>query len=437
MKRRVDKKGKVLHKCEIEREDGRYEYRYTDELTKDRKSIYAGSLEELREKEDKLIIERYTGTDISNRNITIDDVYEIWKKNKVDIARSTFENYCYMYERFVYEKFGKNKIYNLVKSDIKSFYKKLIDDNKMTVPTLDSVHTVLHQVLQLAEDDRIIGYNPADKALEPIKRKYTKLKRLADKTNKVKKSLSPQEEKWLFDYLRNAKDANIDVKRWYRVFRFIDRTGMRGCEFSALQKYSIDYEKKLAYVEIDLVPCHKYDGKNQNNKLKTTYYIGPTKTPAGTRTIPLTDELVELVKEEQEWQKQARIVCNKKVYSEDNRCYDNFLFLTANGTHYSISTLNKALKIIIKKHNEYKKKIGKFDEQIPNISVHKLRHTFNSRLAEAGVTIEVRMALLGHSSPDVNVEIYTHVDDIVVKDVMKQFENYDERKKYVSQINEE
>lgn len=435
MKRRVDKKGKILYKCEFEREDGRYEYRYTDELTKERRSIYAYSLEELREKKDRLTIERYSGIDISSKQITIDDVYEIWKKNKVDIARSTFENYCYMYERFVYGKFGKNKICNLVKSDIKSFYKKLIDDKKMTVPTLDSVHTVLHQVLQLAEDDRYIGYNPADKALEPIKRKYTKLRKLADKANKVKKSLSPQEEIWLFDYLKNAKDVNIDVKRWYRVFRFIDRTGMRGCEFSAIQKHSIDYENKYVNVEIDLVPCHKYDQENRNKRFKTTYYIGPTKTPAGTRTIPLTDELIELVKEEQEWQKEAGIVCNKKVYTEDNRCYDNFLFLTSNGSHYSISTLNKALKTIINNHNDYKKRIGKDDEQLPIISVHKLRHTFNSRLAETGVTMEVRMAILGHSSPDVNVEIYTHIDDTVIKDVMKQFENYDKCKKNVSQVN--
>lgn len=40
-------------------------------------------------------------------------------------------------------------------------------------------------------------------------------------------------------------------------------------------------------------------------------------------------------------------------------------------------------------------------------SFHSLRHTFNSRLADAGVSQEVRMALVGHQSEEVNA-IYTH-----------------------------
>src|SRR5439155_494773 len=41
---------------------------------------------------------------------------------------------------------------------------------------------------------------------------------------------------------------------------------------------------------------------------------------------------------------------------------------------------------------------------------HDLRHTFNTRLMEAGVMQEVRKALMGHSSgEDVNA-IYTHVE---------------------------
>jgi integrase len=44
-----------------------------------------------------------------------------------------------------------------------------------------------------------------------------------------------------------------------------------------------------------------------------------------------------------------------------------------------------------------------------SLSFHSLRHSFNSALANAGVDVEMRQALTGHSSPDQN-ETYTHRD---------------------------
>ncbi|HZR18562.1 MAG TPA: tyrosine-type recombinase/integrase [Verrucomicrobiae bacterium] len=41
---------------------------------------------------------------------------------------------------------------------------------------------------------------------------------------------------------------------------------------------------------------------------------------------------------------------------------------------------------------------------------HDLRHTFNTRLMEAGVIADVRMALMGHSSGEKVHSIYTHVE---------------------------
>ena len=46
---------------------------------------------------------------------------------------------------------------------------------------------------------------------------------------------------------------------------------------------------------------------------------------------------------------------------------------------------------------------------IPRLRFHDLRHTFNTRLMEAGVSRDVRKALMGHASSDVN-DLYTHVE---------------------------
>jgi integrase len=47
---------------------------------------------------------------------------------------------------------------------------------------------------------------------------------------------------------------------------------------------------------------------------------------------------------------------------------------------------------------------------IRHVRFHDLRHTFNTRLMEAGVLQEIRMALMGHSSGSKVHSIYTHIE---------------------------
>jgi integrase len=47
---------------------------------------------------------------------------------------------------------------------------------------------------------------------------------------------------------------------------------------------------------------------------------------------------------------------------------------------------------------------------VRHLRFHDLRHTFNTRLMEAGVLQEIRMALMGHSSGSKVHAIYTHIE---------------------------
>ena len=53
-KARKDNKGRNLKTGEYQRPDGRYEYRYKDEITGKRNSVYAADLASLREMEKKI-----------------------------------------------------------------------------------------------------------------------------------------------------------------------------------------------------------------------------------------------------------------------------------------------------------------------------------------------------------------------------------------------
>lgn len=58
------------------------------------------------------------------------------------------------------------------KSDIKKYYNYLADERNLKVSTIDSIHTVLHQILQIAVDDDYIRNNPSDNVLRELKKSH-------------------------------------------------------------------------------------------------------------------------------------------------------------------------------------------------------------------------------------------------------------------------
>ena len=60
---------------------------------------------------------------------------------------------------------------------------------------------------------------------------------------------------------------------------------------------------------------------------------------------------------------------------------------------------------------------GKGIRKFSKRTFHSLRHSFNSALANAGVSEEVRMKLTGHSSKAMNAR-YTHLDVGRLKNAM-------------------
>src|SRR5205085_12656324 len=59
-----------------------------------------------------------------------------------------------------------------------------------------------------------------------------------------------------------------------------------------------------------------------------------------------------------------------------------------------------------------------------HVRFHDLRHTFNTRLMEAGVMQEVRMALMGHSSGQKVHSSYTHVELPVKREAIDRLEQW-------------
>ena len=155
---RKDSRGYVLRTGESERKDGRYSYSYTD-LERNRRTVYAKTLVELRKIERKIIRDKEDGLDpqLADR-MTLNQLYDKYIEQKYDLKQSTRVNYLYMYNHFVRPTFGKRLIGKIKYSDVKKFYYRIILDEEMKANTLDSIHTQLHPAFQMAVRDPVLFF---------------------------------------------------------------------------------------------------------------------------------------------------------------------------------------------------------------------------------------------------------------------------------------
>ena len=214
--KRKDKDRIVLRKGECQRPNGRYDYRWTDQFGK-RHVIYGKTLEELREKEKEVDRDISDGIKAEKRNTTINELFDLWCHIKRGMKDNTFQNYKYMYNTFVRPKFGKLKISQVKKSDVKRFYNYLADERGLQASTIDSIHTVLHQVFDLAVDDGYIRSNLSERVLKELKQAHCfqteKRKALSRKISLLKEAGIDIESRRAGSYLegRDIEDSELKL----------------------------------------------------------------------------------------------------------------------------------------------------------------------------------------------------------------------------------
>ena len=387
-KRRLDKNRLTLRKGESFRKDGRYCYRWNTRDGK-RHYIYAGTLDELRRKEMELTVDQFDGIRTDKQHTTVNDVFELWCELKRGLKDNTFQNYKYMYNNFVRNSFGKLRVSNVKKSDVKKFYNTLADEKILQISTIDTVHNILHQVFALAVDDNYIRQNPTDEMLKELKKSHN------FHVTKRKALTVPEQELFIRFLKTNAK-----YKHWYPVFATMLGTGMRVGEITGLRWCDLDFKENLIRVNHTLV----YYNKGDNNGC--SFAINSTKTPASFRTIPMLASVKEALLMEKAYQEEVGISCSAMVDG-----YTNFIFINRFGNTQHQGTLNKAIRRIIRDCNDAVLLKATDDNPVllPPFSCHSLRHTFTTRLCEEGVNVKVIQDVLGHADFNTTMDIYTDV----------------------------
>ena len=149
-------------------------------------------------------------------------------------------------------------------------------------------------------------------------------------------------------------------------------------------------------------------------------HIQTPKTEAGTRTIPMIQEVFEAFLTEYEIQKCLGF-CEEEIDG-----YSGFVFTTAYHTVYSAAAVNNAIHRATKAYNDKEEKEAKKDGRepllLPDFSAHHLRHTFCTRLCENETNLKVIMDIMGHADISTTMDIYAECTKEKKKEVMTNLE---------------
>ena len=401
---RFDSRHVRLKTGETEKSNGGYEYRWTSADGK-RHSIYAPTLEQLREMEEQIIVDKHDGIKADVKALTVNDCFKLGKELKRGVKDSTFQNYVYMYEMFVMPTFGKKRVVQVQRSDIKRFYNGLVDQKVLKISTVDNIHNVLHQVFQVAVDDNYIRQNPTDRMLKELRVAH-------GHEIEKRKALTLEQQELFFNYMKNTPQ----YRHWYPVFYIMANTGMRVGELTGLRWQDVDMENGIISVNHTLVYY------NHRDELGTYFSINTPKTEAGCREIPMVAGVKEAFEMIREYQQEAGIQSKARIDG-----YEDFIFVNKDGNMQHHGTLNKAIKRICRDCNDQvllEQGIESNPVLLPNFSCHILRHTFATRLCESGINIKVIQDVLGHVDVSTTMDIYVDVMNETKKRELANFDGY-------------
>lgn len=391
MERRKDKNNRVLKDGESYREkEHRYMYRWIDS-DKKRHCTYAQTLRELRKKEAEINRNKSDGISSAGSNLRLDDVYKLWKKNKVGLKQSTYVNYLYTYDHFIGPKIGKMKIKDIRKSTILGLYNDLTRSNDigktMAINTLETIHNVLRQVLQVAVDDDYIRKNPTYGVLREVKQanNYERPKR---------KALTLEQQNAFVKFLKSKPLYYA----WSILFAVLLGTGCRIAEFVGLRWCDIDWENNTISINHNLVYRKHTDGK-------CYFSVTTPKTSAGCRTIPMMKGVRRALEDEKIRQQELGVRCTTVIDG-----YTDFVFFNRFGQPHNPAAINREIDRLVLAYNAQEMEKAAEENRtpviLPDFSCHQLRHTFCTRYCEIEPNIKVIQEVMGHKDIKTTMEIY-------------------------------
>ena len=349
------------------RSDGRWEGRIVVGHKEDGKPIYrsvfARSQKELMGKLHESI-ELHRDVELKEGyNLTLGQWLDKWLEERMcfTVRESTLDGYRSLVNNYIKPHLGDKKIGSVTTADVQKMYNWLKQNGRVKEhyekgDTLSDsmvlgIHTVLHQALDAAVQERIIVKNPTNGTVIP-------------KANYAPKNILTEAQ------LQKFLDVVRQDPVWSDFFYTELTTGLRRGEICGLKWQ--DFDEKTGRLQIRRAVTSKKGGGVK---------VGETKTEKGTRSIQLPPSTVEMPKERK-----------KKTYSE-------WIFHNPTVPELPMSpgTAYRRMKTLLRY------------AELPPIRFHDLRHTFATHALTSGVDAKTLSRILGHTNASFTLDTYTHV----------------------------
>jgi integrase len=347
-----------------QRKDGSWEARFT--LGKDsagkqkQKSIYGKTEKEVKDKLKLIMAELVKNTYIEECSIPFYSWLETWLKTykKNTIRKSTYETHENAIRRHIKDSdIGSTTLSKLKPYHLQKLYNEKLDT--LSPATVKRLHVILKDALKQAYKCDMITSNPADKVKPPAMEK-------ADI-----KIMTVDQQK---HFIQALETETLRV-----AFLLAMQTGLRLGELLALRWEDIDIENR------------KINVKSTVRRIYGKLELQQPKTKNSVRSVPLMGIMIkEIERYNIEWK--IRKMANKKEWGNKN-----YIFCTASGNLLEPRNFTRVFKRILR------------NAELPDFNFHALRHTFVSRLLEAGEDAKTIADIIGHKKSSFTLDTYAHI----------------------------
>ena len=380
--KRRDRKNRILRTGESQRSDGKYMFRYVDANGKTQ-CIYSWKLVGTDEvpagKKDNGALrdlEKRIQRDLDDEIAPEGDgytVYTLVKKyisQKTGVKNTTRSGYGTVMNLLKEDSFGSKRIDKVKLSDAKAWLIKLQQEDGKGYSTIHTIRGVVRPAFQMAVDDDILRKNPFDFMLATV----------LVNDSVTREAITRKEERSFLEFIKQ----DTHYRKYYDGMYILFKTGMRISEFTGLTVSDVDMENRT--INID----------HQLQKTGTMVYIDTTKTYAGKRVIPMTDDVYEAFR---------RVLARRPKRKIEPMIdgYSGFLWFDKDGKPMVAMHWEKYFQHAVEKYNRI------YRVQLPKITPHICRHTYCSNMAKSGMNPKVLQYLMGHSDISVTLNTYTHL----------------------------
>ena len=235
-----------------------------------------------------------------------------------------------------------------------------------------------------------------DKAYMVIKGLFEKAKMNGMITKNPMEGISKEKKKSgsnraLTDHEREMFIRTLPKHEKGILFALMFYCGLRPGEARAMTWNNIDMVNKTLSVT--------HAVKKSTTKTNTGIIVGAPKTDSSTRIVPMPDILVEMFRPI--YQKSfSYVVPGKDGKPISEQCYHR-----ARDSFFRQMQIEAGAKLYRNAITVYAEGIGL------DLQPYCLRHTYATRLAEKNVPIKVAIKLMGHTTPNMLMQIYQHVSE--------------------------